>query len=167
MNSAESLQTAIIRYVMEKMGFSSLSNSIPSIAFRSKEALLSRRLKVEVDGSPTERACYCAELAVATQAMRAIVTSLPEEGFFDEAVVYRFGEGVSYGMRLSTDPVDVGDFLVRDQNGNWNPVPTLLQATCLAGFEKLNSYALNWKRSEQSENMFENLVEFLKAGEMR
>jgi hypothetical protein len=165
MNSKEQLQTAIIRYVMETMGFWFDSEKIVSRLMQNASTQIPQTLKVEVDGTPTKKGCWCAELPVASLAVRAIVTDLTDGDIREHAAVFRVGDNPPYGMRLSTDPLDVGDFLVRGAGGRWNPVPTLLQATCLTGIEKLAVVSLNWQKNQSSDELYGYLVEFLKAGE--
>lgn len=163
MNSRVALKTAVIRYVMETMGFFFDPKLIQSRLIMNADTLIPQTLRVEVDGTPTKKSCWCAELAVATSTFRAIVVDLTDGEIREFAVVFRFGENPAYGMRISSDPLDEGSYLFKSENGKWTAVPTLLQATSLVAIEKLSEVSMTWKKPASYEDMFDNLVSFLRG----
>ena len=117
-----------------------------------------------------EKACWAGSLNLSDTEMHVLITDISdnpnsEDAYFEYAAVFRYGTLPVYGVRLSSDQEDDGDFLVRLETGNWITCTTFLQTTALSGIERISEFQPGWKRLEDSESMFNYLIEFLKLGD--
>jgi len=158
------LQVEIIRRVFHDFGISIVNAKPIHDLVMNDETLCKFTLPLEVDGTPTQKLIWSAQLEVAGTLVRVIMSDVSDDDFCEIVLALSATDLPLYGIRLSNDPEDEGIFSVRAGN-EWVPVTIGIQASVLSGIEGLDSIAMNWKPCENTEDLHEALISLMNEGD--
>lgn len=158
------LQVEIIRRIFHDFGVSIAESRLANDLVANDETICDFTLPVVVGEVTTQKPIWSAQLEVATAVVRVILTDLSDEDFGEFALAFVGTDLPLYGIRLSSDPEDAGVFSVRAGN-EWVPLTIGLQASVLSGVEQLQSFALNWRKCENTDDLHDALITLLNTGD--
>jgi hypothetical protein len=152
------LRRELIRSIMGNLGM------IPKDEFGKhgiaiSDFMVSKKLKVEYDGLPTEHInVYAAQMMDANnQILRATCCSLKE----DLALVFGLSNGPLYGLRLdyyaSVADEEWGTFLTKSANG-WTAPKLYDQLLACAGIEMVTDLGTVWHKCSDYDDLYDELA---------
>jgi hypothetical protein len=158
------LQREIIKHVLIQCGITN-DNRYNSILrkINSPDLLIDRRVEEQVDGETLSYKVYCSSFKVETSVVNFIACDLSNSGK-EFAVIIRMDELIAFGLRYNfDDDSDNGDFMFAESVESWIDANLLLQASLLTGIEKLNGVYGSWSKNNTYGDMFNYLIQFIRA----
>lgn len=172
MNQNQRLQIEIILRIFENFGISFEQPTLLHPFLINPNHLSARKLRFELESEEgaenvktvVQKPIWSAELAVADLKLRLMVADLSDQQFREFALVVAGADMATFGVRLSDEAQDVGNFSVL--NGHrWIPATTALQASFLSGCESIQGFIGGAQKLSDESDIYSNLLSFIDAGD--
>lgn len=165
------LMEQIIRHVMSNLGvvpglFIDINKSK---SLRTKEFLLSEKLKFEMDDVISKNNIWGCQITVDHKDMKILLGDCSQRlNILEFCVVIQLQDAPAYGLYLVyndllPDRIESEPLLGVTLNGkDWMECNTYLQGTFLAGMEQIRELALPWTKATNYSSQYELMLSFIK-----
>lgn len=155
------LQKEIISHIVKLFGvFNEYKINIVENLIDNK-FLLEKKLAFELDdGTKYQSQIWSACMKVENSQLNVMIADI-KDNIAEFALIIQMDTFPAYALRLSGDTEDFGDICVNIDDNKWIDVNTAMQAKFLSGIEGLTEILVEWKKTNNYEDLYKLLVGFL------